>query len=80
MDIKTFSRVLKKVYDPPIRGRFSKKKRIRKKAHQKYKKTLGYLATIPNPLVSMIITGVFEWGGADIYLPIQYKDYNEQNS
>lgn len=43
------TKALRRYIDPPIRGRHSKKKRLRKKALKKFKTTIAYGFTQPMP-------------------------------
>lgn len=47
--IDSLARAFRAVYDPPVRGLHSKKKRQRKKAEKKYRSTASYILTQPIP-------------------------------
>lgn len=48
---EVISRVMKRIYNPPVRGLTSKRARIRKKAERRLKGTIRGMMHEPNPLL-----------------------------
>ena len=69
LTIAAVTRALNRAWNPPIRGRHSKRRRIRKKAEKRWQQTPMVRVFDPNPLMSRIPAGSMNFGGT-LTLPL----------